>query len=411
MPENTNAQAAPTMTVNGQTLTWNAIAKVGTYVLVTKVPGTPDAYSVVSGTSITPAAVPGATVKYSVRTAVEGSAWATEVSVTYPAPPPPPPVQEAPKETPAPVGTTGFQPGINSGWVYGGQLDVPAVQILGAKFVRVEFPVEWTAKQLEPTIAGYASMGIRVAPLAAFYGTLPTPAQAQALASWATAYGPGGTFWAGRTDGALAIQTIEFGNETNGGYQYGDSAGSPSYQARAQNYALPAEGSRCGHQRRRREGRNARLLGRLDGQLDERHVLRGPEPRQLRRRMGQPPLRPRMEGQIRRDRQPGRLPRRPGEHPDRHHRVGHRDGQRPNSAKLWLQREHELPAGRRNAEVDRHPNPQLPGQQGRNVHVYQVRDQQATGASGEREAYFGALQHENQAKGAFTVAVKEMLAG
>ena len=42
--------------------------------------------------------------------------------------------------------------------------------------------------------------------------------------------------------------------------------------------------------------------------------------------------------------------------------------------------------------------------------VYQVRDQKATGASNEREAYFGALQHENQSKGAFTTAVQELLA-
>jgi hypothetical protein len=38
----------------------------------------------VSGNSITPPAVAGATVSYSVRTAVEGSAWAPEVSIVYP---------------------------------------------------------------------------------------------------------------------------------------------------------------------------------------------------------------------------------------------------------------------------------------------------------------------------------------
>jgi hypothetical protein len=42
--------------------------------------------------------------------------------------------------------------------------------------------------------------------------------------------------------------------------------------------------------------------------------------------------------------------------------------------------------------------------------LYQIRDQQLTGASTEREAYFGALQHELQPKGAFTSAVEEMLA-
>ncbi len=69
-------------------------------------------------------------------------------------------------------------------------------------------------------------------------GALPTAAEAQNLASWAKAYGPGGTFWAKRSDGNLAFQTIEFGNETSYGYQYGDNAGTPSYQARAQTYAV-----------------------------------------------------------------------------------------------------------------------------------------------------------------------------
>ena len=77
---------------------------------------------------------------------------------------------------------------------------------LGAKLVRIEFAIETPASQLQNTIAGYAAKGIRVAPLAGFYGTIPTAAQAKNLASWASMYGPGGTFWAGRSDGALAIR-------------------------------------------------------------------------------------------------------------------------------------------------------------------------------------------------------------
>ncbi len=41
--------------------------------------------------------------------------------------------------------------------------------------------------------------------------------------------------------------------------------------------------------------------------------------------------------------------------------------------------------------------------------LYQVRDQEATGASNQRESYFGALQHELQPKGAYTTAVKSLL--
>ena len=100
--ETVDAQSAPAITVSGKTLNWNAIATVNTYVLATQVPGEAEQYSVVSGTSTTPPAVPGATVRYSVRTAVDGSAWSAEVSISYPAatlppaPAPPPPVTTEP---------------------------------------------------------------------------------------------------------------------------------------------------------------------------------------------------------------------------------------------------------------------------------------------------------------------------
>jgi hypothetical protein len=41
--------------------------------------------------------------------------------------------------------------------------------------------------------------------------------------------------------------------------------------------------------------------------------------------------------------------------------------------------------------------------------LYQVRDQEATGAGNQRESYFGALQHELQPKGAYTTAVESLL--
>jgi hypothetical protein len=133
-------------------------------------------------------------------------------------------------------GSATFQPGLNSGTNL--TTDVAGATTLGAKLVRIEFAIETSASQLQNTIAGYAAKGIRVAPLAGFYGTIPTAAQAKNLATWASTYGPGGTFWAGRSDGALAIRTIEFGNETSYGYQYGDGAGAASYTARAQTYAV-----------------------------------------------------------------------------------------------------------------------------------------------------------------------------
>jgi Glycosyl hydrolase catalytic core len=98
-PEKVNTQAAPQLVVSGQKLVWNPIAGVTTYVLVTKVPGQVEKYTEVTGTSTTPAAVPGVSVLYSVRTAVEGSAWAPEVTITFPASTPTPPPTAPPTET------------------------------------------------------------------------------------------------------------------------------------------------------------------------------------------------------------------------------------------------------------------------------------------------------------------------
>jgi hypothetical protein len=112
------------------------------------------------------------------------------------------------------------------------------MQPLGAKVVRVEFDISQPASDLRATIAAHAANGTRVLPLAGFYMTMPTAAQARNLANWAREFGPGGTFWAGRSDGQFAIREIEFGNETSYGYQYGDSWDQPSYGARAREYAL-----------------------------------------------------------------------------------------------------------------------------------------------------------------------------
>jgi hypothetical protein len=278
------ALTAPAITVSGDTLRWKAIGRTNTYVVSSKTPGQAVRTSVVPGTATTPPVVPGATVSYSVRTTASNSQWSSEVAISYPAaassppaggkapakespittkesPAPtkesPAPTKEAPtptKESPAPVGespvkaspapteepptqsSTAFQPGLNSGTNM--NEDLQGAVILGAKVVRVAWAIGTTAAAMEPVIAGYASKGIRVEPLAEFYQTLPTPAEAQNLASWARAYGPGGTFWAGRSDGQLAIKAIEFGNETASEGQYHDRPGEASFYARAQGYAL-----------------------------------------------------------------------------------------------------------------------------------------------------------------------------
>jgi hypothetical protein len=223
-------RAAPVLTVSGQTISWKRVADVNRYKLATKVPGKPTAYRVVSGLKVTPPTVPGKTVSYGLRTDVDGSAWPREVSITYPASTPAAP---APAPAPAPGG---FEAGIVSGSDVVNEARY--VKSLAPQVARVEFNVWQPASDLRAAIAAHAANGTRVILLAGFHATMPTAEQARNLAGWAREFGPGGSFWAGRPDGHLAVREIEFGNETSYGYQYGDNWDKPSYSARAREYAL-----------------------------------------------------------------------------------------------------------------------------------------------------------------------------
>jgi hypothetical protein len=121
----------------------------------------------------------------------------------------------------------------------------PFIQKLGAHTARMEFEIDTPTSQMAPTIEAYARAGIKPLLLASFHGTLPTTAAAQNLASWASAFGPGGTLWQGQSFPAgTAVTDIEFGNETSYAYQYPDTSKASnwyalsSYAARAQTYAL-----------------------------------------------------------------------------------------------------------------------------------------------------------------------------
>ncbi len=70
--------------MSGETLSWSKVGKAREYVLRRRAPGQEDQSSVLATTSITPPAVPGATVRYSVRANVSGSPWSNEVSIAYP---------------------------------------------------------------------------------------------------------------------------------------------------------------------------------------------------------------------------------------------------------------------------------------------------------------------------------------
>jgi hypothetical protein len=234
---------APTLTASGNTLRWNQVAGVTAYKYVIKVPGQADAYVSTTGTSVTPPVVPGKTVRYSVRTDVDGSAWAKEIAITYPANAQVTPAPSTQSSTPAPsTGTTaptqpsapapstdaGFQTGLvaSSGPIH----DVADFKTLGARSARVEFDIDQPASDLASVMDAYAKAGIQPLILAGFQGRIPTEAEGRNLASWAAAYGPNGTFWAGKSYPAgTAVTHIEFGNESNQGYQYPQLANDPNW--------------------------------------------------------------------------------------------------------------------------------------------------------------------------------------
>ena len=137
---------------------------------------------------------------------------------------------------PAPSGAPGFEAGVVSGSDVLNEAKVTGK--LGARVVRVEFSIGEPVANIRSTIAAHAANGTRVLLLAGFHATMPTQAEARNLGNWAREFGPGGDFWAGRSDGRLAVREIEFGNETSYTYQYGDSWDTPSYLARAKEYAL-----------------------------------------------------------------------------------------------------------------------------------------------------------------------------
>jgi hypothetical protein len=321
------------------------------------------------------------------------------------APPAPTPTPPAPP-APAPVA---FRPGLVAGTDL--KNDVSAAVQLGAKVVRVEWDIKTSPATLEPVIAAYAARGIRVAPLAGFYGRLPTSAEASNLATWAKAYGPYGTFWANRADWSVAIRTIEFGNETSYGYQYGDSHADQSYKDRARMIAIrakeairamagttvglvvPTEDGSSGYSTWLDEMLTAvpELLQLIAGGTIHCYAAGGTV--KLKRMLSQLAV----HGET-------RLPiyiTECGVTSDNGPALG--SGNEMPASLTYQQAAEYLGARVRELRAVA---------QGRDLalFVYQVRDQQPTRKGTEREWYFGALQHEGQPKGAYTDTVKTLLA-
>jgi hypothetical protein len=205
VPVKVNTQAAPELIVSGQKLVWNAVTGVSTYVLATIVPGSATVYSEVSGTTFTPPAVPGVTVKYGLRTAVEGSLWAPEVSIAYTATTAP---VAPPAETPAapPSSPSSMWVGLNAGgWGSSQYADVASVVN--------------TVRTSEANISGWTKVGVRVI----YDDSGPYNAggvKAINVASWvatAVAYV--------KTNPQVAA--IEVLNEASGSWFWGSNAASP----------------------------------------------------------------------------------------------------------------------------------------------------------------------------------------
>jgi len=439
------ARRAPILAVHGDRLTWTRNPRIHTYMLMRKVPGRATRYSVIHGTSISPPPVPGVTVDYSVRTAAKWSTWSAWKRITYAAPSDPsltpspaqatpsalqpaltsevapsypsqpakpqspqsPQTPTTPEQPPAP--DSNFQPGLTSGTNM--KEDLQGAALLGAKLVRVGWSIATTPQEMEPVIAGYASEGIRVQPLAEFYGRTPSPAEAQSLAGWARAFGPGGTFWTGRSDAQLAIKAIEFGNETDSGEQYGTRAGDPSYTTLAENYATRL---REAAQAVAATGTGVGLLAQDDDESGD--WMRGmyaavPD---LTSFVTGWTIHPYGGEQYNRERLAlllaqtaehgaGAIPidiTEWGVSTDNGDCVNFNEGLNPcmsyeeaaqtlNSTVAWIGR--------------------LLGQRLGDFFLYQVRDQQPAGKTDNWQDYFGVLQHELQPKGAYTAAAESFL--
>ena len=142
-------QTAPVLKISGQVLSWDRVGRVSDYYLVKKVPGRAYSYSSVRGTSTTPSAVAGATVRYSVRTAVDGSLWARERSISYPA------AGSAPSNAPtSPPPSGSFVAGVNAGAAL--DYELPYVRTLGARAARLQFPIGASVRDMAPVIGRYA---------------------------------------------------------------------------------------------------------------------------------------------------------------------------------------------------------------------------------------------------------------
>lgn len=246
-----NPQAAPTVTVSGQALSWNTVAGVNTYVLARKVTGHSWEYSVVNGETTTPPAAPGATVYYSVRTAVEGSEWAREVTITYPAETKPPiePEKEKAKEVPTETSGEAFVKGINAnmqGWGTGVIPEIASeMSTLGVNWARED--LAWSEVEPQRGVFNWSTFdqvvtaarahGVTILPVLGYAPSWTNPydsaAYGEFVAKAVERYGPGT---------ASNLKWWELWNEPNDSYAW--SNGTPSAEGYARDVVAAAEAAK-----------------------------------------------------------------------------------------------------------------------------------------------------------------------
>ena len=295
--------------------------------------------------------------------------------------------------------------------------ELPWLQELGAHTARMEFEIGTPASQLAPVVEAYARAGIRPLLLAGFDARIPSTAEAQNLATWATAFGPGGSFWRGKNiPASMAVTDIEFGNETNNPYQYGfteDWYEEPAFIQRAEEYARRLRDAQAAIAQ---TGAQVGLLGIADQygghtSWDEAMFRAVPDLGQRVAGWTVHPYGPKwwteidnMLANTQAHGAPSTIPvyvTEWGVSSDNGRCLSDNYGWNPCMTYQEAASALDSTVAAMRARY---------GTRLRALYVFQARDQRASGTSSDREYYFGALQSNQASKGPYTAEVQGLLA-
>ena len=304
-----------------------------------------------------------------------------------------------------------FTPGLVS--TANHRLSATAAGKLGARVVRVEFDIATRPAAMRSTIGAITRAGARPLLLAGFHGRMPSAAEARNLGRWAAAFGRGGSFWTERRRARLPVHLIEFGNETSYRDQYGDTYFDESYAERAELYAIRFA------QARRAIGHHVGLLAQADdgGTASSTWVSRmfGAVPHLGRLVAGwtvhpygpASKWRPKLHRLVAQTRAAGARGNIPIDVTE--YGISSDDGAGLSDNYGWPS---DLTSGEAAADLratvaemrrDRALRKRL-----RLFMLYSAHDLRPSGASRDREAYFGALRSNLAAKGAYTAEVRRL---